>query len=211
MFAATEPLATDPGSLSAYFEGSQELLHTIADVLDIRSVFPRVSEIASRMVPHDALTMASQDEDLNVQLEATSSEDFRGMTLDSRGMRITPELLVGDLASETLPFAEWPDLRQRVRARGYRSLLRVASQARDCHVSVGFWSKSAHAYDHRHLPLARRIVDHLALGVSHERLARGAGEPARARTGRAESAARTIAPDAASRTHRGIAGNSEQW
>ena len=50
-----------------YFEGSQELLHVIAAVLDIRSVFPCVSEIANRMVPHDALTMASQDEDLNVQ------------------------------------------------------------------------------------------------------------------------------------------------
>ena len=69
MFAATESLATDPGSVTAYFEGSQELLHAIADVLDIRSVFPRVSEIAKRMLPHDALTMASQDEDLSIQLQ----------------------------------------------------------------------------------------------------------------------------------------------
>ena len=73
MFTAAETLASDPGSLNAYFEGSQELLHTIADVLDIRSVFPRVSEIAKRMLPHDALTMASQDEDLTVELEATST------------------------------------------------------------------------------------------------------------------------------------------
>ena len=61
MFTAAETLASDAGSLNAYFEGSQELLHTIAGVLDIRSVFPRVSEIARRRLPHDALTMASQD------------------------------------------------------------------------------------------------------------------------------------------------------
>jgi DNA-binding NtrC family response regulator len=213
MFATTESLASDPGSVNAYFEGSQELLHAIADVLDVRSVFPRVSEIAGRMLPHDALTMASQDEDLNIQLEATSSDDFRGMTLDSRGMPMTAEVLVGDLTAETLPFAEWPDMRQRVRAGGYRSLLRVAIQARDCRVGVGFWSKKAHAYDSSHLPLARRIVDHLALGVSHERLARTGcvGEPQHARTGRVEGRARTIAEDPGSRTHRGIAGNSEQW
>jgi DNA-binding NtrC family response regulator len=213
MFATTESLATDPGSVNAYFEGSQELLHAIADVLDVRSVFPRVSEIASRMLPHDALTMASQDDELNILLEATSSDDFRGMMLDSRGLPMVPELLVGDLAVETLPLAEGADLRQRVRAGGYRSLLRVASQARDCQVSVAFWSKTAHAYDHRHLPVARRIVDHLALGVSHERLARvaGATEPDGGSTHRAASRARTIAPDAPSRLHRGIAGDSEQW
>ena len=65
MFTAAESLASDPGSLNAYFEGSQELLHAIADVLDVRTVFPRVSEIAKRMLPHDALTLSSQDEDSN--------------------------------------------------------------------------------------------------------------------------------------------------
>ena len=70
MFTVAEPLTSDPGSLSLYFEGSHELLHTIGGVLDIRSVFPRVSEIARRMLPHDALTMSCQDEDLNVHVEA---------------------------------------------------------------------------------------------------------------------------------------------
>jgi hypothetical protein len=128
MFAATEALASDPGSLSAYFEGSQELLHAIADVLDIRTVFPRVSEIAKRILPHDALTMASQDEELNIQLEAASTDDFHGMTLDLAGMPMSPELLIGDLATEALPAGESPEMRQRIRAGGYRSLLRVVTQ-----------------------------------------------------------------------------------
>jgi DNA-binding NtrC family response regulator len=212
MLTATEPLASDPGSLNAYFEGSQELLHAIADVLDVRTVFPRVSEITKRILPHDALTLSSQDEDLNIQLEASSSDDFRGMTLDSHGMPMAPELLIGDLATETFPAGESPDVRQRLRAGGYRSLLRVAIQARDRRFGVGFWSKQPYAYDYRHLPLARRIVDHLAVGVSHERLVRtAAADLERARTDSVQGQARIIADEFSSRTQRRIVGDSAEW
>jgi transcriptional regulator with PAS, ATPase and Fis domain len=213
MLAATESFASDLGSLNAYFEGSQELLHAIADVLDIRSVFPRVSEIVRRMVPHDALTMASQGEDLNVRLEATSSDDFRDVAIESDGKPMAAELLIGDLATERLPIAESADLRQRIRAGGYRSLLRLAMQAHDRRVSVGFWSKRAYAYDHRHLPLARRIVDHLVLGVSHEHLAKSVSiaEHARLRRDDVERHARVIADEIGNRTHHRIVGSSAEW
>jgi DNA-binding NtrC family response regulator len=213
MFTAAEPLASAPESLNAYFEGSQELLHAIAGVLDVRTVFPRVSEIVKRILPHDTLTLSSQDEDLNIQLEAASSDDFLGLTLDSGGVPMSPELLIGDLATETQPAGEWLDARPRLRAGGYRSLLRVAIQTRDRRVGVGFWSKQAHAYDYRHLPLARRIVDHLAVGVSHERLARtaAAGAHERARTNNVDGRARTITEEMSSRTQRRIVGESAQW
>ena len=213
MFTAAETLASDTGSLNAYFEGSQELLHAIAGVLDIRSVFPRVSEIAKRMVPHDALTMASQDEGLNVHLEATSSDDFRDVALDSDGRPLAPELLIGDLATERLSIAESADLRQRIRANGYRSLLRVAVQARDRRVSIGFWSKQAYAYDRRHLPLAHRIADHLVLGVSHEHLAKTASiaEHARLRRDDVDRRVRLIADEIGNRTHHRIVGTSAEW
>jgi hypothetical protein len=55
MFAATESLVSVPESLNAYFERSQELLYAIADVLDVRTVFPRLSEIAKRILPHNTL------------------------------------------------------------------------------------------------------------------------------------------------------------
>ena len=212
MFTAAESSASDPGSLNAYFQGSHELLHTIADVLDVRRVFPRVSEIANRMLPHDALTMSSQDEDLNVQLEATSSDDFRDVALDSAGLPMSAELLIGDL-TETLPAAESAELRQRIRAGGYRSLLRVAMQAHDRRVGVAFWSKRAHAYDRRHVPIAHRIVDHLVLGVSHEHLARTASavDQQRARRDDVERRARVLAEDVSSRTQRRIVGVSAEW
>src|SRR4029434_1052228 len=113
MFSA-EQLASAPGSLSAYFEGSHELLHTIAGVLDVCSVFPRVSEIAGRMLPHDALTMSCQDEDLNVHVEATSSDDFRGLMSDLAGIPMAPELLIGVLRKDTYPLSELPYWRERI-------------------------------------------------------------------------------------------------
>jgi transcriptional regulator with PAS, ATPase and Fis domain len=213
MFTAADTFASDPGSLNAYFQGSHDLLHAIADVLDVRCVFPRVSEIANRMLPHDALTMSSQDEDLNVQFEATSREDFRDVAPDSAGRPMSAELLIGDLSIEALPAAESADLRQRIRSGGYRSLLRVAMQAQDRRVGVAFWSKRAHAFDRRHVPIAHRIVDHLVLGVSHELLARTASavDQQRARRDDVERRARVAAEQVSSRTQRRIVGVSAEW
>ena len=212
MFTTAE-LASDTGSLNAYFQGSQDLLHALADVLDVRSVFPRVSEIARRMLPHDALTMTSQDEDLNVYPEATSTDDLRDVALPSDGMPMVAELLIGDLAHDTSAIGDSPELRQRIRAGGYRSLLRVAMPVRDRRVGIAFWSKQAHAYTRRHLPLAHRIVGHLVLGVSHEQLARTTSPTDRdcVRKNDIDRRARVIAEDIGNRSQRRIVGASDAW
>src|SRR5438552_18566742 len=57
---------------------SADLLRTIAEVLDIRSVFPRVSEIVSQVLPHDALELVFHDRSGGVTLEARSTEDLTG-------------------------------------------------------------------------------------------------------------------------------------
>ena len=54
MRVLTEPSTAGPAdALSAYFDGSVELLRAMADVLDIRTLFPRLSAIAGKMLPHD--------------------------------------------------------------------------------------------------------------------------------------------------------------
>src|ERR1700704_3702726 len=55
---------------------STALLRTIAEVLDIRSVFPRVSEIVKPVLPHDALVLVFLDRAGRVTLEARSVEDL---------------------------------------------------------------------------------------------------------------------------------------
>ena len=57
-------------------DSSGELLRTIADVLDIRTVFSRVSEIANKMLPHDAMTLSFVDQNGNIVREAASRDDF---------------------------------------------------------------------------------------------------------------------------------------
>src|SRR6266850_6071164 len=59
-------------------ETSAELLRTIAEQLDIRSVFPRVSEIVKQVLPHDALELVFHDRSGHVTLEARSTEDLKG-------------------------------------------------------------------------------------------------------------------------------------
>jgi len=213
MFTAAEQLTSDQGSMSAYFDGSHELLHAIAGVLDIRSVFPLVSEIARKMLPHDALTMICHDEDLNVHVEAASRDDFRGLMSDLAGVPMASELLIGDLRKETFPLSEHPHWRERIDARGFRSLLRVAIPARERVVAVAFWSKQANAYDSRRLPLARRIVGHLAVGISHERLASTVSTTVaeRSRKEPADSATRFLARSGVRTNDRHVVGESAEW
>src|SRR4029077_12852316 len=52
------------------------LLPTIAELLDIRSVFPRVSEIVKAVLPHDALVLVFLDRAGRVTLEARSVDDL---------------------------------------------------------------------------------------------------------------------------------------
>src|SRR3981189_1627177 len=57
---------------------SADLLRTIAEVLDIRSVFPRVSEIVKHVLPHDALELMFHDRGGHLTLEARSTDDLAG-------------------------------------------------------------------------------------------------------------------------------------
>src|SRR6266850_5682588 len=59
-------------------ETSAELLRTIAEQLDIRSVFPRVSEIVKQVLPHDALELVFHDRGGRGTLEASSIADLAG-------------------------------------------------------------------------------------------------------------------------------------
>ena len=71
MNAVDTNMAQSGGPLVA--ETSTALLRTLAEVLDIRSVFPRVSEIVKPVVPHDALVLVFLDRAGRVTLEARSN------------------------------------------------------------------------------------------------------------------------------------------
>jgi len=201
---------------SASIESEMALLGAIADVLDIRTVFPRVSEIANGMLPHDGLTMMFQDQNGHIVVEAASADDFPELTRAVRTNTSAADqgfIIIDDLRTAALPIAEPADLRQRLVAAGYRSLLNVANQARDQLMCLAFWSKRPGAFAAEDVAVARRIADHVAVAVSHEQLAAAARQvaEARARAERLESRVQTLAKELELRTHGRVVGESAEW
>jgi transcriptional regulator with GAF, ATPase, and Fis domain len=204
---------------AANLESSVELLRAIADVLDIRAVFPRVSEIAAKVLPHDLLTMSFNDRDGEVVMQAASHQDFLHVTrikLAQAGARKSEGAfgIIDDLRQQALPVAEPADLHDRILEAGYRSLLTVHTSARDQVMGLQFWSKQPTAFRVEDVPIARRIADHVALAVSHEQLAEAARQvaEAHARAERLELRVRSLAEELDLTAGHGRAvGQSDGW
>src|SRR5258708_26856012 len=82
----------------------EALLIALSGVLDVREVFPRVSEIAATVLPHDRLTMSFHDRDGTIVMEAASNSD--GPTSDRIRLKHPAEkpdgsfVIVGDFTNE---------------------------------------------------------------------------------------------------------------
>ena len=201
---------------SATLEGSVELLRAIAGVLDIRTVFPQISEITKKVLPHDRMTMSFFDRD-DVVVEAASNDEFpelKRLTLTGGAATAAEFRLIDDLTSETLPVVEPVDLQARLVAAGYRSWLSVHTSVRDQEMGLSFWSKQAAAFSAKDFPVARRVADHVALAVSHEQLAEAARQVAEAhgRAERLEARVKLLAEELDSKTGYGrVVGQSDEW
>ncbi|PYR60192.1 MAG: hypothetical protein DMF85_05815, partial [Acidobacteria bacterium] len=189
---------------AASIESSVELLRAISGVLDIRTVFPRVSEIANKVLPHDLLTMMFHDRDGEVAIEAASMDEvpvLSGVIENGRGD--DGFVIVEDFTTETASGVD-----------GYRSFLSVYARARHQQMGLGFWSKRPNAFTAADVPAARRIADHVALVVSHEQLAEAGRQvaEARARAERLESRVKTLAEQLESRNGAArVVGESAVW
>jgi transcriptional regulator with PAS, ATPase and Fis domain len=201
---------------SASIDSSVELLRTISGVLDIRTVFPQVSEIANKVLPHDLLTMMFEDRG-QILLEVASSEGFPDVARLIRTNDPRPKdgvIIVDDFTTATLAIVEPADLRERIVSAGYRSALTVLTRAGDQEMGLGFWSKRAQAFGPHDVPAARRLADHVALAVSHEQLAGAARQvaEAHARAERLESRVQSLVDELASTTGRAqVVGQSPEW
>jgi DNA-binding NtrC family response regulator len=198
---------------SAEVEASAELLRAISKVLDIRAVFPRVSEIAGKVLPHDALALVLAADGRHFVQHAVAPADFPDPPAITTRTTIPDEFIIPDVTSGPLPEYEPADAFDRVLAQGYRSLLSVRIPAHEQHISLAFWSKQPGAFDQRSLPVARRIADYVALAISHERLAEAVGHAAEAR-GRAEhleARVQMLSREIESKTQIRVVGESPQW
>jgi transcriptional regulator with GAF, ATPase, and Fis domain len=197
-------------------ESSVELLRAISGVLDIRTVFPRVSEITNKVLPHDRLTMTFYDRD-DVIVQAASNDEiphFKRVKLADSDRFVDEFFLIDDLTKQSLLVVEPADLQDRLVAAGYRSLLAVHTSARDQAIGLNFWSKRPNAFSSGDFAVARRVADHVALAVSHEQLAEAASQvaEAHARAERLELRVRSLAEELDLKAGHGRAvGQSEEW
>jgi transcriptional regulator with GAF, ATPase, and Fis domain len=201
---------------TASIESSVELLRTISGVLDIRTVFPQVSEIAHKVLPHDLLTMMFENRG-QILIEVTSSDEFPGLTRLIKADDSRPKddfIIIDDFTTATLAIVEPADLRERIVDAGYRSFLTVLTRAGDQEMGLGFWSKRPNAFGPADVPVARRIADHVALAVSHEQLAEAARQVAEAhsRAEQLESRVQSLVDELASKSgHIHVVGQSPEW
>ena len=197
-------------------EASDELLRAVATVLDIRQVFPRISEIARTVLPHDRLTLTFHDRDGEIALQAASD----GAPLPAR-LRVDPSvreddgfMIVDDLDATKCPVIEPPGFGEYITAAGYQSMLDVRLNASGQLLGLQFWSKQRAAFNEGQVAIARRIADHVALAVSHEQLAETARQAAEAklREERLEARVKSLSDELAlkARTPR-VVGPSAEW
>src|SRR5260370_273838 len=183
-----DPAVRDPVTASSRLVlggTSVELLRTIAEVLDIRGVFPRVSEIVKQVLRHDALELVLCDRNGHVTLEARSTEYLPG---HPEGALKGDEAfhIVSDLRRPRPRLVGWDtDVDDDLIAAGYRSVLNIRSVARHQVMRLGFFSKQPDAYSPDDVSTAQHIADYVAVAVAHEQLAAAERERAEAR-GRTE-------------------------
>ena len=208
---ATDSILNAPRVLTAYFEGSLDLLRAIGDVLDVRAAFPRVSNAVNTMLPHDALVMSFFDHAGQLVMQAKTG-DFPDLSPYAYKIAPADELIIADLNAQALPVSGGVNPTARLLAAGYRSMMSVSARAHEQLLRVAFWSKRSHAFAASDIAMARRIGECIALGVSHESLARATHPVAddRPRSDRLEPRVQTR-DDLRARARGGVVGDSREW
>jgi transcriptional regulator with GAF, ATPase, and Fis domain len=197
------------------------LLHTMAESLDLRAVFGDVSDVVRGGLPHDILVMTSWGADLtSFRIYALA-----GAEVDDPDL-LGPFTLSGDDLAQLQRGAyvvrdvESEVPRGTVRSRifshfGVQSALRVTLPlGSQVFGSLFFLSRQTNAFLDDDVDFGRRVADHLALALSHERLAEAARRDTEARevAARLEAQVATLTRELESTSgHRRLVGRSRRW
>ena len=197
------------------------LLHTMAESLDLRAVFSEVSDVVRAGLPHDMLVMTSWGADgASFRIYALA-----GAEVDTPDL-LGPYTLSGDDLAQlqrgayVIHDVEAEVPRDTVRGRifshfGVRSALRVTLPlGSQVFGSLFFLSRQNNAFLDDDVDFGRRVADHLALALSHERLAEAVRRDAEARevAARLEAQVATLTRELESTSgHRRVVGRSRRW
>ena len=193
------------------------LLHTMAGALDIRHVFNEVSEVVRGGLPHDILVITAWGQDgASFRLYAVAGAETdaellepKALTGDDRTALNRDAYVIHDADAEVPP----DSIRGRIFRRfSVRSALRVPMPlGAEVFGSLFFLSRLTDSFSEDDVDFARRVADHLALALSHERLARIQAE-SREMAARLEAQVATLTRELEARTgQRRVVGQSKQW
>jgi transcriptional regulator with GAF, ATPase, and Fis domain len=206
---------------SERIESLRRLLHTVAEALDIRSVFPQVFDVVRGGLPHDVLALTSWAEDFSTYriyaLAGARVDDpefwaAKKIVGADRDHLHGNAYVIHDVAVEVPAASTRGVMFERV---GVRSALRVPMPlGKNMFGSIVFGSHQVDAVTDEDVDFARRVADHVALALSHERLADAARRDAEARevAARLEAQVATLTRELAARGgQRRVVGRSKQW
>ena len=196
----------------------ETLLGTLAESLDVREVFQRLSTEMQAMMPHDLINLTEIDlRARTIRIVAYAGECDIPIRMDAFPL-VEHEVedradfaIVDDIVAELDPETERHRL---ILASGMRSWLHVpvllSGQVKG---SLSFLHRQPFRYGDDDAEIARRIADRIALTLSHHRLAEEAqlAAEARERAERLEATVETLARELESRTKRPIVGASPSW
>jgi two-component system response regulator AtoC len=197
------------------------LLYTMAEALDIRHIFPQVSEVVREGLPHDILVLTSWGEDnrsFRIYAMTGAHVDDPGfwtptlLSEDDRGLLHRDPYIILDVEAEIPPATVRGRLLRRL---GVRSALRVpTSLGTGVFGSLLFLARETDRFSESDIDFARHVADLLALALSHQRLSEAARRDAAARETAAQLEAQvaTLTRELEARTgHRRVVGHSPQW
>ena len=194
------------------------LLGTLAESLDVREVFERLSDEMKPLLPHDMMALTELDlRARTIELtalvgKADGPPPVGPVTLTDEELARRQDFeILHDIAAQVPPVTD----RQRLLARsGLRSWLRVPVWVSgEVKGSLSFFHKEPSRYGPEDADVAHRLADRIALMLAHHRLAEEARVTAetRERAERLEATVETLSRELEAREQRRVVGVSVPW
>ena len=197
----------------------EDALSAVAETLDIREIFERLSNAVKAILPHDLVYLGRLDEPtqsihtLAVAGEADidpPSKPFKltDLEMQRRGFDFD---IMRDIPAELSPTTERNHI---LLSTGMRSWLKVPVRlSGEVQGSIGFFHRQPNSYSEDDVEVARRLADRVALMLSHQRLAEEARVAAEAmeRAQRLQVTIEALTRELESRGRTKVVGVSLPW
>jgi len=197
----------------------EELLSSLAESLDVRDVFARISAAVQEVLPHDLAVLTELDLKRR-SLRFLASAGAGDIPVPDQPMALT-ESELADRARDSVILRDIPaevagesERERTLLASGMRSWLRVPVWTGDeVRGGLGLFSRAVARYGPEDIEVAVRLADRIGLVLSHQKLAEEArlAAEARERAERLEATVETLTRELEGRRRIRITGVSTAW